>query len=106
MSWIPEWPRLMSISLASSPGALWTANVLIFALWYWELDRGGPVARGLNAKVQPDFLFPQMTDERWAPAGAGWPAGAWPPPGLPAGAWAVPGSGWAAGWPPAGLAAA
>lgn len=47
---------------------LWVTNVLIFALWYWELDRGGPVARVLDPSQQPDFLFPQMTDERWAPA--------------------------------------
>jgi uncharacterized membrane protein len=46
---------------------LWVTNVLIFALWYWELDRGGPVARVLTPSGHPDFLFPQMSDERWAP---------------------------------------
>ena len=43
--------------------------MLLFGLWYWELDRGGPVARGEGRELAPDFLFPQMTDPRWAPQG-------------------------------------
>lgn len=43
-------------------GAIWLTNVIVFALWYWEFDQGGPVARALgSAKRTPDFLFPQMT---------------------------------------------
>jgi hypothetical protein len=43
-------------------GAIWLTNVVVFALWYWEFDQGGPVARALaTAKRPPDFLFPQMT---------------------------------------------
>jgi len=34
--------------------------VLVFGLWYWELDRGGPLARHLRREALPDFLFPQM----------------------------------------------
>jgi hypothetical protein len=49
--------------------ALWLTNVLLFALWFWELDRGGPVTRTLEPDAIPDFLFPQMTDERFAPVG-------------------------------------
>jgi len=42
-------------------GALiWLTNVIVFGLWYWEFDRGGPVARALNAKQYPDFQFVQM----------------------------------------------
>lgn len=41
---------------------LWVTNVLLFGLWYWELDRGGPVARVLQPDVKPDFLVPQMTE--------------------------------------------
>ena len=48
---------------------LWVTNVLIFALWYWELDRGGPVARVLDHTIPPSFLFPQMSDPQWAPQG-------------------------------------
>ena len=46
---------------------LWVTNVLIFALWFWELDRGGPVSRALDPQARPDFLFPQMSDPEWAP---------------------------------------
>jgi hypothetical protein len=47
-------------------GALtvWLANVLVFALWYWELDRGGPHRREYGEARTPDFVFPQMTDAR------------------------------------------
>ncbi len=49
-------------------GALiWLTNVLIFALWYWETDRGGPGARAAGRDGAPDFLFPQMNDDRIAP---------------------------------------
>src|SRR6202035_3904532 len=34
--------------------------VLVFALWYWEIDRGGPDERSSPQHRQPDFLFPQM----------------------------------------------
>ena len=56
-------------------GALtvWVANVIVFALWYWELDRGGPRQREADGGGTPDFLFPQMTDAKdimpgWQPA--------------------------------------
>jgi hypothetical protein len=40
---------------------IWLTNVVAFALWYWEFDRGGPVARALNTGNRyPDFQFPQM----------------------------------------------
>jgi hypothetical protein len=40
---------------------IWLTNVSVFALWYWEFDRGGPVARALNVGSKyPDFQFPQM----------------------------------------------
>jgi hypothetical protein len=56
-------------ALILSGVVLWVTNVLLFALWYWELDRGGPVARVLDKTALPDFLFPQMADPRWAPDG-------------------------------------
>ena len=56
-------------------GALivWLSNLIAFALWYWELDRGGPRRREHDDGVTPDFLFPQMTDGKelmpdWKPA--------------------------------------
>jgi hypothetical protein len=39
---------------------IWLTNVIVFGLWYWEFDRGGPVARALNTKQYPDFQFVQM----------------------------------------------
>ncbi|MGH3250361.1 MAG: hypothetical protein ACRDOI_29730 [Trebonia sp.] len=49
-------------------GVIWLTNVVAFALWYWEFDRGGPVARALNLKNRyPDFQFPQMTSPDMAP---------------------------------------
>jgi hypothetical protein len=38
---------------------LWIANVLGFALWYWELDGGGPDRRLPHRYVSHDFVFPQ-----------------------------------------------
>ncbi len=48
---------------------IWLTNFLIFALWYWELDRGGPGRRAAGHDGAPDFLFPQMTDDRIEPEG-------------------------------------
>jgi len=40
---------------------LWFANVLVFALWYWKLDAGGPLGReSATGKIESAFLFPQM----------------------------------------------
>jgi hypothetical protein len=54
-------------------GAIWLTNVIIFGLWYWEFDRGGPVARANATRVYPDFQFVQMTSPQlaspdWEPA--------------------------------------
>jgi uncharacterized membrane protein len=46
---------------------IWLTNFLIFALWYWEMDRGGPGLRAAGHDGAPDFLFPQMTDDRVEP---------------------------------------
>ena len=51
---------------------IWFTNVVIFALWYWNIDRDGPAVRGLVPRSKPDFLFPQMIgggdeDPTWTP---------------------------------------
>jgi hypothetical protein len=50
---------------------LWITNVLVFALWFWQLDGGGPLARRLNPAYVWDFLFPQQMlgepERRWQP---------------------------------------
>jgi uncharacterized membrane protein len=53
--------------------ALWVTNVLVFALWYWKLDGGGPLMReGRRGRLESSFLFPQMLgedggDPSWSP---------------------------------------
>ena len=46
---------------------IWLTNLLICALWYWEMDRGGPGRRAAGRDGPPDFLFPQMSDDRIEP---------------------------------------
>jgi uncharacterized membrane protein len=49
-------------------GAIWLTNVIVFGVWYWEFDRGGPIARAAGSQPYPDFVFPQMTNPELAPA--------------------------------------
>jgi uncharacterized membrane protein len=69
-----ESPDALLVSAAS----LWTTNILVFALWYWRLDAGGPHGRDSRARhTSGAFLFPQMTlspearaasdSEMWSP---------------------------------------
>jgi hypothetical protein len=62
--------------LLRSAAALWATNVLVFALWYWRLDAGGPHQRDLrNGHETGAFLFPQMTldgDAGCEPDGRPW----------------------------------
>jgi uncharacterized membrane protein len=46
---------------------IWLTNFMLFALWYWEIDRGGPGVRAAGRDAPPDFLFPQMSDDRIEP---------------------------------------
>lgn len=55
--------------LLISGAAIWATNVIVFGLWYWQLDRGGPLgSRG--AICHRDFVFPQQEDPD--PALVGW----------------------------------
>src|SRR5882724_5068552 len=69
-----ESPTELLISAVS----LWFTNILVFALWYWRLDAGGPHRRD-SREGHPDgaFLFPQMTMQPASPADTGQPA--WSP---------------------------
>jgi len=53
--------------LLVSGGAIWLTNVIVFALWYWEFDRAGPVARANATRRYPDFQFAQMANPELAP---------------------------------------
>jgi hypothetical protein len=48
--------------LIESAVAVWTTNVIAFGVWFWELDRGGPIRRCRTDHGLPDFSFPQMDD--------------------------------------------
>jgi hypothetical protein len=59
-------------ALLRSAGVLWITNVLVFALWYWKLDAGGPLGRDrATGPIRSSFLFPQMAkqppDTDWSP---------------------------------------
>jgi hypothetical protein len=47
-------------ALLRDAALLWVINVATFAVWYWEVDGGGPVVRRRKAYQSEDFLFPQM----------------------------------------------
>jgi len=64
--------------LLLSAASLWFTNILVFALWYWRLDAGGPHGRDRRTgHADGAFLFPQMTlspeaknaadEEDWSP---------------------------------------
>jgi hypothetical protein len=54
---------------------LWSFNILVYALWYWEIDGEGPWKRHLSGQQPGDFLFPQQANDfpksahgkRWVP---------------------------------------
>jgi hypothetical protein len=53
------------LQLLLSGAELWLTNVLVFALWYWRLDGGGPTVRHEQKKFgSTSFVFPQMQLER------------------------------------------
>jgi hypothetical protein len=54
-------------SLLVTGGVIWLTNVIVFGLWYWEFDRGGPVARAHGTRQYTDFMFPQMASPDLAP---------------------------------------
>src|SRR5690349_5428448 len=58
--------------LLRTGGAIWLTNVIVFSLWYWLFDRGGPYARAQTDDPFPAFLFPQMDDGAAALAPHDW----------------------------------
>lgn len=60
-------PHLSATKMLASGAGVWLTNITAFALWYWQFDRGGPIARAEGRADTPDFLFPQMSDQRLNP---------------------------------------
>jgi uncharacterized membrane protein len=50
-------------------GLVLAANVVTFALLYWQLDLGGPSGRQSGSAGYPDFQFPQTGTTGLAPSG-------------------------------------
>jgi uncharacterized membrane protein len=48
---------------------VWTTNAITFGLWFWEIDRGGPLRRLEPDPPPPDFAFPQLQDPALAERG-------------------------------------
>jgi hypothetical protein len=58
--------------LLGSGGAIFITNIIVFGIWYWELDRGGPFARRAGEQPYPDFMFPQMDPDTAKLVKPGW----------------------------------
>jgi len=59
-------------ALLGRGAALWVTNVVVFSLWFWELDRGGAAERAAASKIPPSFGFPEeampeLVPEGWMP---------------------------------------
>jgi hypothetical protein len=60
-------------SLLFGAAAIWVANCVVFAVWYWEIDGGGPAKRRRDGHVSSDFLFPQLQIGDGTSSGGWWP---------------------------------
>ena len=56
-------------ALIYSAVAIWLTNVIVYGLWLWEVDRGGPARRAAGGGPYPDVQFPQMENPALAPPG-------------------------------------
>ena len=64
---------LPGTALLQGAALIWVVNWLTFALWYWDIDGGGPAGRHAGAYASTDFLFPQVAavggpPKGWAPS--------------------------------------
>ena len=67
---VTQLPRFSAAQILKPAALLWSINILVFAVWYWEMDGDGPVKRQLRAHEAADFLFPQQQGgnrTRWVP---------------------------------------
>lgn len=64
--------KTQSTNLLRDGALIWGINIFVFAIWFWEIDGGGPHARHITRYTSTDFLFPQMTMDdadttHWSP---------------------------------------
>ena len=55
----PNFSTVSATALLGRGAALWVTNVLVFSLWFWELDRGGAAERAAGSGILPSFGFPE-----------------------------------------------
>lgn len=67
--------NLSGDQLLVTAATIWTANVIVFGMWFWDVDDGGPFERARHERTTPDFQFPQ--DENSQLAREGWRPGVW-----------------------------
>lgn len=62
-----------ALALLRDASLIWGVNIVVFALWYWNLDAGGPAKRHPGRHASSDFAFPQQQQdddgevEGWSP---------------------------------------
>ncbi len=59
-----------AVQLLHDAALIWASNILVFSLWYWEVDGGGPAKRRDTGHQAVDFMFPQQVDGNtsgWVP---------------------------------------
>ena len=59
-------------NLLGRGAGLWVTNVIVFSLWFWELDRGGPAERAAGSPIALSFAFPEnampeFAERTWTP---------------------------------------
>ena len=53
--------------LIFSAVSVWLTNVIVYGVWFWEVDRGGPTQRATGRTGDFDLQFPQMENPEYAP---------------------------------------
>ena len=64
-----------ALSVLVDAVVIWLSTVVTFAVWYWEIDGGGPAERTMDAYASEDFLFPQIAQQDGNKGAIGWAPG-------------------------------
>jgi uncharacterized membrane protein len=59
--------EVKGILLIRAAAVIWLANIVIFSLWFWHLDRGGPEGRASSPQGRVEFGFPDNPEPGWKP---------------------------------------